>query len=130
MQSLCLRIQVAVLLSDGDAHLLQAFNVQIDGTAADGASAGHGHAGHSSAGNERTEHQGTGAHGLHDFVLGDGVGECAATDGGRVRGIGWPDFCAHRHQQPPLGCNVPHLGNVFESDLILGKNRRGHAGQR
>jgi hypothetical protein len=48
----------------------------------------------------------------------------------RVRRVGWADFGAHRREQPPLGGDVAHLGNVFENDLVLGQNRRRHAGQR
>ena len=29
-----------------------------------------------------------------------------------------------------LGLDVPHLGNVLQDDLVLGQNRRRHAGQR
>ena len=78
--------KIAVLLRDGCAHFFQALDVQIDGTAADGASAGHGHARHAGARDKRAEHQRAGAHGLDDFVLGYGIGESAAADGGAMLG--------------------------------------------
>jgi hypothetical protein len=40
------------------------------------------------------------------------------------------DLCAHGREQPPLGGDVPDLGNVFESNFVFGENRRRHAGQR
>ena len=67
-QALRAGLEIAVLLRDGRAHLLQALDVQIDGPAADGASAGHGHARHAGAGHQRAQHQRAGAHGLHDLV--------------------------------------------------------------
>ena len=60
--------EVAVLLSDGGAHLFEALDVQVDGTAADGAAAGHGDARHAGTGDERAEDERAGAHGLDDFV--------------------------------------------------------------
>ncbi len=129
-QPLHARLQIAVFLGDRGAHLLQAADMQIDGPAAYGASAGHGHARHSRAGNQRTQHQRTGAHRLDNLVFGDGVGERAATDLDAI----WlrvvnPDFSAHRREQLALGVDVPHLGKVFQRDLVLGQNRRRHAGQ-
>ena len=39
-------------------------------------------------------------------------------------------FGAHGLQQAALGIDVAHQRNVLESDLILGEDGRGHAGQR
>ena len=86
LEAICARFEIAVLLDDGCAHHLEAFDMQIDGATADGASAGHRNPGHSCARHQGTEHQGTGTHGLHDLVLRFGVRECAATDGGAVVG--------------------------------------------
>ena len=63
---------------------------------------------------------------------GHGIGERAATDRGAVLQLAFAQlhFGAHRSQQPPLGLDVAHLGNVFEGDFILSENGRGHAGQR
>ncbi len=69
------RFEVAVVLGDGGAHGFETLDVQVDGTAADGAAAGHSHAGDAGAGDERAKHEGAGAHGFDDLVLGDGVGE-------------------------------------------------------
>ena len=55
---------VAVLLRDLRAQLLETFDVQIDGARADGASAGQGNAGASAARDQRAEYQGGRAHGL------------------------------------------------------------------
>ena len=65
--------QIAVLLRDDCSHLFETADVQVDGTAADGAATGHGDAGNPGTRHEGAEHQGAGSHGLHDFVLGDGV---------------------------------------------------------
>ena len=69
------------------AHLFETFDVEIDGTAADGAAAGHGHACHSGAGHERAKDEGTGAHGLDDFVFCFRAGEGAEVDAGEVVGV-------------------------------------------
>ena len=125
------RFKVAVLLQDGCAHLFQALDVQIDGSAADGASARHGHTRHSRARNQRTKHQRAGAHGLHNFVLGFGVGENLAADLGAVlrAAVAQLHLGAHGGQQAALGFNVAHLRNVFQRDFVLGKDGRGHAGK-
>ena len=132
VQALGARLKIAVLLRDHRAHLLQALDVQIDGTAADGAAAGHGHARHAGARNQRAQHQRAGAHGLDDFVR--ATGSESVRQLMVVRSCSSPspqlDLRAHRGQQPPLGLDVAHLGNVLEGDLVLGENGRGHAGQR
>ena len=64
-----------MLLGDGGAHGLQAFDVQVDGAAADGAPAGHGYPGDAGARDQRPEHQGAGPHGLHNLILCDRVRE-------------------------------------------------------
>ena len=132
VQALGAGFEVAVLLGDGGAHVFQALDVQVDGTAADGAAAGHGDARHAGAGDERAEHERTGAHGLDDLVLGDGVGEGAAADGGAVLGARRSrlDLRAHGGEQLALGLDVADLGNVFEDDLVFGEDGGGHAGQR
>jgi len=79
-------LDVAVLGGDFRAHLLKAFEVEVDGAATDGASAGHGDASEAGAGDEGAEDQRRGAHGLDDFILGDGVREVGATNA-RASGV-------------------------------------------
>ena len=123
---------VAVLLGDVRAELFQAFDVQIDGTRADGAAAGQGDAGMSHARDQRSQHQGGGAHGLHQFVGGFGVDQIAAGDGGAMLGaaVAEFDFGAHGGQQVALGLDVADLGNVFQDDGLFGEQGGGHGGQR
>src|SRR5271168_4851255 len=76
--------KITVLLGDHGAHFFKALQMQVDGAAANGAASGHSDARHAAACDQRTENEGAGAHGFDDFVLGDGVGESLATDGGAV----------------------------------------------
>ncbi len=65
---------VAVVVRDLCAKLLQAFDVEIDGAAADGAASGKGDAGASTAGDQRAEDEGGGAHGFDQLVARLGTG--------------------------------------------------------
>src|SRR5450631_643127 len=89
--------EIAVLLGDGGAHFFETLDVEVDGAAADGTSTGHGDAGHSCAGDERAENKRAGAHGLDNFVAGNGVGESAATNGDAIvcTALARSDFGAH-----------------------------------
>ena len=120
-----------MVLGDGGAHGFEALDVQVDGTAADGASAGHGDARDAGAGDERAEDERAGAHGLDDFVFGDGVGEDGAFDTGAVLGaaVAKIDLGTHGGEQAALGLDVADLGNVLQDDLVLGEDGGGHAGQ-
>ena len=40
------------------------------------------------------------------------------------------DLGAHGGEQPALGLDVAHLGNVFENDRLFGENGGGHGRQR
>ena len=124
--------EVAVLLRDGGAHGFEAFDVEVDGSAADGASAGHGDAGDAGAGDQGAEDERGGAHGLDDLVLGDGVGEDGAADVGAVLGAAVAEFDlgAHGGEQFALGLDVLDLRNVFEDDFVFGEDGGGHAGER
>src|SRR6185437_3932157 len=124
--------EVTVLLGDGGAHGFEAPDVEVDGAVADGAAAGHGYAGHAGARDERAEHEGAGAHGLDDLVLGDGVGEHAALDAGAVLGaaVAELDLGAHGGEQLALGLDVTDLRDVFEDDLVFSEDGGGHAGER
>ncbi len=53
VQAVGFGFDIAVLLGDLGAHLLEAFDVQVDGARADGASAGHGDAGDAHARDQR-----------------------------------------------------------------------------
>ena len=123
------RFQVAVLLGDDCAHLLQTFDVQVDGPTADGASARHGYARHAGASHQRPQNQRAGAHSLDDFVFGHGIRQVAAADGGRVRCFASADLSAHRGEQALLGLDVTNAGNILQRDFVLGQNCRRHAGQ-
>ncbi len=71
----------------------------------------------------------TGAHGLDDLVLGDGVGEHAALDAGAVlrAAVAELDLSAHGGEELALGLDVADLRDVFEDDLVFGENGGGHA---
>ncbi len=131
-QAIGSRFEVAVLLGDGGAHGFEALDVEVDGAAADGAAAGHGDAGHAGARDKGPKHQRAGAHGLDDLVLGDGVGEDGAADGGAMlrAAVAELDLGAHGDEKFALGLDVAHLGNVFEDDLVFGEDGGGHAGER
>ena len=124
--------EVAVLLRDDGTHGLQAADVEVDGTAADGASARHGDAGDACAGDERAEDEGAGAHGLHDLVLGDRIGEDGAADVRPMLGASVAEFDLgpHADEQLALGFDVLHLGDVLQDDFVLGEDGGGHAGER
>ena len=125
-------VDVAVLLHDFRAELLESLDVEIDGTAADGASAGKRDAGMAAARDQRAEHERGGAHGLDQFVGGFGSGEIGAVDGGAVLGasVAEFDFGAHGGEQVARGLNVAHLRNIFEDDRLVGEQGGGHAGKR
>jgi hypothetical protein len=123
--------EVAVILGDGGAHGFEALDVEVDGAAADGAASGHGDAGDAGACDERAEDERAGAHGLDDLVLGDGIGEDGALDASAVLGAAIAEFDlgAHAGQELALGLDVVDLRDVFEDDLVLGKDGGGHAGK-
>ena len=123
---------VAVFLRDLCAEALEAFDVQVDGTAADGAAAGKRDAGAAAAGDQRSEDKRGGAHGLDQFVGSFGGGEIFAVDGGAVVGasVAEFDFGAHGGEQVARGLDVAHLRDVFEDDRFVGEEGGGHAGKR
>ena len=132
LQPLGAGLDVAMLLGDGCAQPLQAFDVQIDGARADRASAGQGNAGASAARDQRAQHQRRGAHGLDQFIGGFGVARLSTADGSAMLGaaIAQFDLGAHGGQQLALGLDVAHLGDVFQDDRLIGEQRRRHGGQR
>jgi hypothetical protein len=123
--------EVAVVVGDDGAHGFEALDVEVDGASADGASAGHGDAGHARTRDEWPEHERTGAHGLDDLVLGDGVGQDAALDACTVLGaaVAELDLGAHGGEQLALGLNIADLRDVFEDNLVFGEDGGGHAGK-
>ena len=129
---LALRLDVAVLLRDLRAQLLQALQVQIDGPRSDGAAAGQRHARLAHARDQRPQHQRGSAHGLDQLVGSFGIDQIAAADRGAMlrAAIAEFDFGAHGGQQLALGLDVAHLGNVFQDDRLVGEQGRRHGRQR
>ena len=123
---------VAVVLRDFCAELLESLDVQVDGAAADGATAGERDAGAAAAGDERPEDERGGAHGLDQFVGSFGAGEIFAVERGAVVGASVAEFDlgAHGGEQVARGLNVAHLRNIFEDDGFVGEQGGGHAGKR
>ena len=131
LEAIGLGFEVAVVVSDGGSHGFETLDVEVDGASADGAAAGHGDAGDAGAGDERPEDERGGAHGLDDLVLGDGVGQDGALDGGAVLGaaVAELDLGAHGGEELALGLDVLHLRDVLEDDLLLSEDGGGHAGE-
>ena len=131
LEALGAGVNVAVLLGDLCAELLQSLQVQIDGTRADGAASGQRHARLAHASDQRTQDQRGSPHGLDQLVGRFGIHQIAAADGGAMlrAAIAQFDFGAHRRQQLALGLDVAHLRNVFQDDRLVGQQSRGHRGQ-
>ncbi len=122
-----------MLLGDGCAQPLQALDVQVNRPGANGAAPGQRDARASGARQQRPQHQGRGAHGLHQLVgsLGRGA-QAAAVDGGAVMGapVSQLDLGAHGHQQLARSLNVAHVGHVLQDHRLIGEQSRSHGRQR
>ena len=121
-------LDVAVLLANACAQLLEPTQVQVDGARADGAAAGQGNPGTAGAGQQRPQHQAGGAHGLHQLV-----GSLGRQDGPRLdrqhAGLQLqmgPDAA----QQLPHGDDVAHRGDSVQGHRFLGQQAGGQGRQR
>ena len=127
-QAIRLRFDVAVLDRHRRAEAFQSLNVQIDGARANGAASGQRHASASEAGDQRTQHERGGAHCLNQFVRGFGIQHFVALNNCAVLRFSVAQFDGgtHRGQQVALGLNVANLRNVFQNDLLVGKESGSH----
>ncbi len=123
---------IAVVLRDGRTQVLEALDVQVDGTRADGASAGQGDARATGARHQRTQHQRGRAHRLHQFVRGFRTDRLTAVNAGAVMGAAVTQFDLrpHLHQQLAHGLDVAHLGDVLQHHGFVGEQRRCHRWKR
>jgi hypothetical protein len=120
--------KIAVILSDGGTHGFETVDMKVNGASADGAASGHSDACDACACDERPEDQGAGTHGLHDLVLCDWIGQDGAFDVSAMLGTAVTelDLSSHAGQELALCLDIVDLRDVFEDDLVFGKNGGGH----
>ena len=124
-------LDVAVFGGDEGAHFFKGSEVKIHGARADGATARERDMGFTGARDGRTESEDGGAHGLDEFVGGDGVGKGFGFDGeggGREGRRG--DMGRHESKKFAHGDDVANLGNVVEGDRFAGEEGGGHERER
>ncbi len=124
-------LDVAVVLGDLGAELLEPLDMQVDGASSNGAAAGERDPGVTAAGDQRAKNERGSAHCLDQLIRSFRRGEIGAMERSAVLGasIAEFDFGPHGGEQVARGLNVAHLRNIFEDDRLVGEQGGSHAGE-
>ncbi len=128
---------VAGLDLDLGAELLEAHQMQVDGTRADGAAAGQRHLGLAAAGEQRTEHPEAGPHAADHFIGRHRIDDVARREVERLADVlgrsgtfavdGEVD--AVIAQDPGEQIDVGEIGDVLQRQPVRGQQAGDHQGQ-